>query len=57
MLYKTVFALGCVLADGEPANSTRGRAKTQAGPISVVRSCGGLNAALLPQRRRWRVFS
>jgi 5,10-methylenetetrahydromethanopterin reductase len=33
-LYRTVFALGCILGEGEPADSPRARA--QAGPLSVV---------------------
>ena len=33
-LYRTVFALGCVLGEGESAGSAR--AKAQAGPLSVV---------------------
>jgi 5,10-methylenetetrahydromethanopterin reductase len=33
-LYKTTFALGCVLKPGEPATSPR--AKAQAGPLAVV---------------------
>ncbi|MGH7898006.1 MAG: LLM class flavin-dependent oxidoreductase [Candidatus Binatia bacterium] len=33
-LYKTAYSLGCVLADGEPADGPR--AKAQAGPLAVV---------------------
>src|ERR1700722_1411273 len=43
-LYRTAFALGCVLADGESAASPR--AKAQAGPMSVVFLHGLVEASL-----------
>jgi 5,10-methylenetetrahydromethanopterin reductase len=43
-LYRTVFALGCVLADGESAASAR--AKAQAGPLAVVFMHGLVEATL-----------
>lgn len=43
-LYKTSFALGCVLADGEPFNSPR--VKAQAGPLATVFLHGLVEATL-----------
>jgi 5,10-methylenetetrahydromethanopterin reductase len=45
-LYRTVFALGCTLADGESAASAR--AKAEAGPLAVVFLHGLIEQSLNP---------
>jgi 5,10-methylenetetrahydromethanopterin reductase len=46
-LYRTVFALGCILGDGESAGSPR--AKAEAGPLVVVFLHGLIERTLNPQ--------
>jgi 5,10-methylenetetrahydromethanopterin reductase len=43
-LYKTAFTMGCVLADGEPADSPRARA--QAGPLALSFFHGVMDGSL-----------
>lgn len=43
-MYKTAFALGCVLADGEPCDSPRARA--QAGPMASVFFHAGIESTI-----------